>query len=614
MRTHRTWRLNLHAPSLHARLILGCCLILLTGTGCGPGNDTLRLFAPQTFDGPRAVGGVIDLRNADLELTIPLDGEWLFYQAALVTPADLADVEAASVSLPEPEPIPVPATWNRQTVSGRPLGGQGFGTYRLDVLLDPNDHPLFLKTAEISTAFRLYVDDELQIQGGEVGTDAASTRPEWVTAVVSFVPTRERTTILVQVANFHHARGGLRDEIVITRDAAVTADPQARRNLSYFVFGALLVMGIYHLGLIAVRTREYSTLWFGLVAILMAIRTLLTGQPAVLQATTLPMWEFFLTIEYFTMYAGFTLFFLYTAALFPQEMHASVRRTVCVVGGALAALAVFTSARVFSASVVVFHVLALGGSVYLIVVALRAWRAGRVGSIVYAVGMVFLALTVLNDVLYNIGFWRTGYFANVGLLVFLFFQSLVLASRFGANVRRIEELLAERSRLEGLSFRDGLTGISNRRHFDITLAKEWTRAQRHGQPLSLIMVDIDAFKKYNDNYGHLNGDDALKQVAHALYINLHRSADFVARYGGEEFAVILPSTDHAGATTIAESMRVAVENLGIEHHYADTGTVLTASFGVASRTPSRDTDCTVLLEDADRALYLAKQRCKNCVV
>ncbi len=603
------WRLN-----LHPRLVLGGCLLLLALSGCARDTDTLRLFAPQTYDGPRAADGLIDLRNADLDSITPLDGEWLFYPSLLLNPEDLELAVWGGASLPEPHPIRVPATWNRQRISGSALGGRGFGTYRLDLLLDPDDQPLYLQTAEISTAFRLYVGDELLLQGGEVGIDAASTRPEWVTGVATFVPTREHTTILVQVANFHHARGGLRDEVIITRDAAIATGPQARRNLSYFLFGALLVMGIYHLGLIAVRTREYSTLWFGLVAILMAIRTLLTGQPALLQASTLQMWEFFLTVEYFTMYVGFTLFFVYTGALFPQEMRAAVRRTVCVIGGILAALTVFAPARVFSASLVVFHILALSGSVYLVAVALRAWRAGRVGSVVYAAGMVLLAVTVLNDVLYNMGFWRTGYFASVGLLVFLFFQSLVLASRFGANVRRIEELLAERSRLEGLTFRDGLTGISNRRHFDITLTKEWTRAQRHGQPLSVIMVDIDAFKKYNDNYGHLSGDDALKQVAHALYISLHRSADYVARYGGEEFAVILPSTDHDGAATIAESMRVAVENLAIEHRYGDTGAVLTASFGVASRIPSRDTDCTVLLQDADRALYLAKQSCKNCVV
>lgn len=499
-------------------------------------------------------------------------------------------------------------------VAGEPLGGKGFGTYRLDLLLDPSEEPLYLKTAEISTSFRLYVAEELLLRGGEVGATAASTRPAWVTGVVSFVPTQERATILVQVANFHHARGGLRDEIVISRNARIAESPRERRNLSYFLFGALLVMGIYHLGLMAVRTREYSTLWFGLVSILIAVRTLFTGQPAVLEASTLAMWEIFLTIEYLTMYAGFTLFFVYTAALFPREMHSPVLRTVCVVGTALVMLTVFAPARVFSASLVVFHVLTLAGTVYLVAAALRAWRAGRVGSLTYAAGMTLLAATVLNDVLYNMGYWRTGYYANVGLLIFLFFQSLVLASRFGANVRRIEELLAERNRLEGLTFRDGLTGISNRRHFDITLAKEWTRAQRHGQPLSLIMVDIDAFKKYNDNYGHLSGDDALKQVAHVLYVNLHRSADFVARYGGEEFAIILPSTDHAGAATIAESMRIAVENLGIEHEYGDTGNLLTASFGVASRIPSRDSDCTALLEDADRALYLAKQSCKNCVV
>ena len=586
-----------------------CCaslLIVVVLAACGNAN-LARLFAPHSYTGPRASGGRLDLRGADLNRPLPLDGQWLFYPQALVSPDQLD-------ALPPPVTIEVPAQWNHQFVAERPFGAHGFGTYRLDLLLDRPHEPHYLRVREISTAFRVYAGEALVLRGGEVGTSPQSTVPAWITTTRRFLPQSEKLTLLVQVANFHHPRGGIRDELLISRRPNLLSAIQMRRNFSWFVFGALLVMGIYHLCLIPVRTRERSTLWFGLVSILMALRATLTGQPALIDTNSLAMWELLMTLEYFSMYVGFTLFFLYTAAVFPQEMHQPVLRAMQILGMSFGVLTLVTPARIFTATLYGFHVIAVLGGAYLVYVALRALRAGRSGAAIYAAGMVLLWAIVINDVLYNLGVVRTGYYTDVGLLVFLFFQSLALATRFAANVRRIEELQAERNRLEGLTFRDSLTGISNRRHFDITLSKEWTRAQRHGQPLSVIMADIDEFKAYNDNYGHLLGDKALTRVAHTLHDTLNRSSDFVARYGGEEFAVILPSTTDEGALKIAETMRGAIEALCIEHRYSGLRDVLTASFGVATVIPHRDGSSDSLLSAADRALYRAKQNCKNCVM
>ncbi|TVQ36487.1 MAG: diguanylate cyclase [Spirochaetaceae bacterium] len=583
-----------------------CCASLLWLAACGQ-RDAARLVAPGTYAGPRATGGTLDLRGVDLSRAIPLDGEWLFYPHVLLSPQHLD-------TAPAPATIRVPKLWNRQTIQDRRFGAHGYGTYRLDLLIDQPHETHYLRLSEISTAFRAYVNEALILSGGVVADSAQTTVPQWVTATRRFIPQGQRVTLLIQVANFHHARGGLRDELLLSRKPGLLAGMQTRRNLTWFVFGALLVMGIYHLGLVTVRTREQSTLWFGLVSILMALRATLTGQPALIHATSVAMWEVLMTLEYFSMYAGFTLFFLYTTALFPREVHPRVLRIMMVLGTVSAALTLVAPARIFTATLYGFHLVVVTGSAYLIYVALSALRAGRGGASIYTAGMVILWLTVVNDVLYNLGAIRTGYIADAGLLVFLFFQSLVLATRFAANVRRIEELLAERNRLEGLTFRDGLTGISNRRHFDITLAKEWTRTQRHSQPLSVIMADIDDFKAYNDNYGHLLGDQALRQVAQTLHQGLHRSSDFVARYGGEEFAVILPSTTGDGAARIAEAMRAAIEQLRITHGYSSASPVLTVSFGVATTVPHRDCTSDTLMAAADQALYRAKQACRNCVM
>jgi diguanylate cyclase (GGDEF)-like protein len=165
--------------------------------------------------------------------------------------------------------------------------------------------------------------------------------------------------------------------------------------------------------------------------------------------------------------------------------------------------------------------------------------------------------------------------------------------------------------LERLSSIDGLTGLTNRRRFDELYLHEWKRAIRVGSALTAILIDIDHFKGYNDRYGHLAGDDCLRRVAVALREAAHRPGDSVARYGGEEFVAVLAETDAAGARTLAESMRRAVEKLAIEHAGSSAGSHVTASLGVATTIPDEGTDQASLLAAADEALYESKRGGRN---
>ncbi len=182
-----------------------------------------------------------------------------------------------------------------------------------------------------------------------------------------------------------------------------------------------------------------------------------------------------------------------------------------------------------------------------------------------------------------------------------------------ARVKTHLELKQKTDMLESISSRDGLTGIFNRRQFDTVFATEWKRAIRSGRPLAVIMLDIDCFKLYNDNYGHLAGDECLKRVASALSDTLQRAADFVARYGGEEFVIVLPETAPETALLIGKRVRMAVEALKIEHGYSTVTPHITVSVGVASAVPAQDMDHHILLELADNALYEAKQSGRNRV-
>ena len=181
-----------------------------------------------------------------------------------------------------------------------------------------------------------------------------------------------------------------------------------------------------------------------------------------------------------------------------------------------------------------------------------------------------------------------------------------------ARVRNHLELKHHRDLLEQLSIRDGLTGIPNRRHYDLCLEREWRRSVRNKTSICLVMVDIDNFKKYNDRYGHLAGDDCLKRVAEALNATPGRPTDVVARYGGEEFSAVLPETSLEGALQVAENMRCAVEALDIPHEDSEVGHV-TVSIGVACASPDAEAAPLDLQKRADDALYRAKTRGRNQV-
>ncbi|MCF6235061.1 MAG: diguanylate cyclase [Gammaproteobacteria bacterium] len=173
-----------------------------------------------------------------------------------------------------------------------------------------------------------------------------------------------------------------------------------------------------------------------------------------------------------------------------------------------------------------------------------------------------------------------------------------------------KELKEKNAELERISLEDGLTGISNRRSFDLFLQKEWDRAIRDKTNIGLVMIDIDHFKGYNDHYGHQGGDDCLRQVASALAEVVGRPGDMVARYGGEEFVVVLPNTDIQGAGLIAEKLRQKVENLALPHNYSATANYVSISLGVAGVLPT-DSVPDELIKLADNALYEAKESGRN---
>lgn len=188
-------------------------------------------------------------------------------------------------------------------------------------------------------------------------------------------------------------------------------------------------------------------------------------------------------------------------------------------------------------------------------------------------------------------------------------QEIAEHKRTEQDLRQSEsELLKVNQELEYLVMVDALTQVGNRRCFDESLQREWQRALREQKPLSLIMLDIDCFKGYNDLYGHPAGDRCLRNLAQAVKQVLHRYTDLVARYGGEEFGVILPNTTTPGAITVAKLIQETIHELSTIHESSHVSNIVTVSLGVAMLIPEATQQPDILVTHADQALYIAKKQ------
>jgi diguanylate cyclase (GGDEF)-like protein len=181
------------------------------------------------------------------------------------------------------------------------------------------------------------------------------------------------------------------------------------------------------------------------------------------------------------------------------------------------------------------------------------------------------------------------------------------------RIRNHLEMKRQRDILASLSHIDGLTGIANRRAFDENIDREWRRAMRSNKQLSVLMIDIDCFKLYNDSLGHLAGDDCLREVARTLQIPMARAGDLLTRFGGEEFVAILPETHGDGAELMANKLLTSVRERAIPHPASTVADIVTVSIGAATCLPENSLAPISIVEAADLALYRAKQEGRNRV-
>lgn len=382
-----------------------------------------------------------------------------------------------------------------------------------------------------------------------------------------------------------------------------------------------LCLGLLALAVAAILRTENVFLWFGLCSIVNALSNL-----NVLVSTPLVGFELFSWFIFSSRMVSVPLLLL-TLLVFFERAGVAVRRGL--VGYALLMPLIVWLGGNDRWMVVLLYVPLMALALAMVpAVIYWSWRSRQA---VHAWVTLNYALLMLASVLDFLRLNGTGSFTGVYWITYAYtglilLFGVMLMSRLASALISERELTAKldlevarqtadlkeaNQRLAELSTTDPLTGIANRRQFDQTLAVEWKRAQRQQQPLSLLMLDVDMFKAYNDHYGHQAGDECLRAIAVALRSCCQRSGDLLARYGGEEF-VLIADADQAGALQFAEKLRSAVEDIKLAHARSPSGQV-TASIGLATLVPDPTTSPDTLLRLADEALYQAKADGRNRV-
>jgi PAS domain S-box-containing protein len=385
---------------------------------------------------PEAVNGVLDLRTWDFETKGPaaLSGKWEFYWHSLFQPDDFTTENPPVAS----GLFEVPSDWNGFNVNGKKIAGDGYATYRLKILLSKTSERMAFKFLDMAVAFSVYVNGKYLTSAGTPGKTFDTTVPRFHPHVVDFKPDSDRLDVIIQVSNFHHRKGGAWEAIHLGLADDIRAVRQYALNFNFFLFGSILIMGIYHIGLFTLRNKEKSALYFGIYCFLIAARSLVTGERYIIHLFPTFDWEVHTKIAYLTFYIGVPVFAEYLRTLFPKECSKHVIYIINFAGVLFSVTILLTTAKFYTHTAPLFQIFTILAAGYGFYVLFLALKHNRQGALVFLVGFMILFLTLVNDILYSNLLVKTGHMIQFGLFIFIFSQAFFLSMRFSKSFSTVE--------------------------------------------------------------------------------------------------------------------------------------------------------------------------------
>jgi signal transduction histidine kinase len=419
--------------SEHQMKKIACSLILLLTLTTG-----LTAIAKTSVEEPIVERGVMNFQNWSLinDGRVKLDGEWEFYWHQLFVPDDFK----ARSDLAQPRYIQAPGYWDNYIIDGNPLGGAGFATFRLVLKnLEPNQL-IALDIPLMHTAYILWANGRIISSNGVVGRNSQNSIPQYLPKTPNFLSDDGTVEFVLQLSNFSHNNGGIWQSLTLGTDQAIVSISLFRTAFDLFLLGAIFIMGLYHLGLFALRHKDRSPLFFGVLCLLISFRLSIHGSTILSVAFPNIPWEFLVKLDYFVLYFGMIFFSAFLQSLYSQEFSRKVLNLITLLAIGFVVFTIIVPASIFTAYLVYFQGIMGLSCLYYLYVMIRASLAKREGASVVLGGCVILIASFVNDVLYNHEIIHTADLVGAGLFMMIFSQSFVLSLRFSKAFFTVEEL------------------------------------------------------------------------------------------------------------------------------------------------------------------------------
>ncbi|TQR17182.1 diguanylate cyclase [Psychrobacillus vulpis] len=554
---------------------------------------------------------------------IQLNGEWKFFWKELLSENEIRK----RLQVNDQANVLLPTGW--KDVVGTSFG---YGTYYLKVILPKEKvgNTLAITTTNQSTSYTLLVDGVRVASNGYVGTSLETSDPKYSNRLVYFTPRNNEIHIVLHISNFVHPIGGATEPIYLGTTEQVTKNSATTLAYTMFIIGSILAMGVYELFIYFFRREEKVFFYFGLISILISIFSILKSPYYINNIFPSIDWIWGHRFEIICVYLLFLFYVLLVRTMYPSETK-KAPVVFGVIASIVAILITLFTEPIFYLPILHYILIIIGiYMVYILYILILAYRRKRPTALVNIFANLLFFILVINDMLLSLNLIHTIPLTIIGFFWYVIVQSINLSKDYARKFdeskklsidlqklnasldekieERTEELKQKNDELKRLTLVDGLTGIYNRRYFDEYMDKYFEEAISNKKPLSLIMIDVDNFKMYNDFNGHLAGDEVLKEYTQFVK-EMCNGKTFIARYGGEEFVVVLPNTTIRDAVGFAEEIRLLVEEqkvpIGMDDLY------VTISMGISSTEQHEFIRKEELIERADRALYQSKENGKN---
>lgn len=584
----------------------------------------------QIHENTAAVKGQLTLQTVNTTSHIfSLNGQWSFYPNQLLSPKQLAENKGKVQHY-----VDVPGVF-----------GQGYGTYELTVRLTGEQRSTIdaLSIPSISSAYRFWVNGTEVHDAGTIGRSRDEMIANDAPTIVSLGNNKpsQPLHLVVEVSNFVQQKGGIGEEILLGNLQSLMRYEMLQLIVEMFIVGGLITMALYFVSLYLSDSRNRFPFYFSLLCLDIAIQALVLHSATFSMLLSHLNWAVESKMQYLSVSLGEIALLLAADTLYPRDAMRKFSRALTAIGAMFSGLFAFTPTWIFTYTLSELSLFTFVVLAYILVVFLKGVQNRRPYALLNLASLSFIIASSINDILYYTNRIHTGDVVSIGQFVFVLIQTVAYSLRYSdtawnlevtaQEVARtndnlentihertielqtaLEELRQSNARLNYLSMRDSLTGIPNRRYFETVVREKWEILNRSHTYLTVLFIDIDHFKQYNDANGHMQGDQCLIEVATCLENRCgHFEEALIARFGGEEFVAIVPHKEESEGVWVGEMLREEILSMQISHVNSELSPFVTASIGGV--TVHTDTGIAIeeLLEQADEALYHAKDNGRN---